>query len=71
MEGSPVTPASEVALAERLARIEVKLDTVLSKHDDHERRIRWLERAIWVAVGLAASLGGGIGAVVTKLLGVG
>ena len=56
-------------MAERLARIEVKLDAVLSKHDDHESRLRRLERALWVVTGFAAALGGGIGSVITKLLG--
>lgn len=33
-----------VTIADRLARIETKLDNVLKRDDDHEKRIRWLER---------------------------
>lgn len=65
--GAPLTADTE--LAERLARIEVKLDAVLSNHNDHESRIRRLERALWIATGFAAAFGGGIGSVITKLLG--
>lgn len=34
-------------LIERLTRIETKLDHAISATDDHERRIRVLERARW------------------------
>lgn len=30
-----------------MARIETKLDTVISGHDDHEKRIRALEANRW------------------------
>lgn len=34
----------EVLNADRLARIEVKLDLVLARYEDHETRIRHLEK---------------------------
>jgi hypothetical protein len=37
----------------RLARIETKLDAALSRADDHEGRIRSLERARWPLPSLA------------------
>lgn len=42
-----------VEMIERLSRLEAKLDRV----DDHESRIRKLERMIWVAAGAGAVLG--------------
>ena len=47
---------------------------VLEDHDDprttdHETRIRSLEQAKWILAGFAAALGGGSGAVISKLLG--
>lgn len=37
--------------------------------DDHERRIRSLERTKWMVAGAAAALGGGLGSAVTTLFG--
>jgi hypothetical protein len=56
---------------ERLVRIEVKLDQALIQHGDHETRIRRLERALWMAAGFAATAGGGVGALLTTVLGGG
>lgn len=65
--------SDEAVVAERLARIEVKLDHALTQHGedlkDHEARIRRLERALWIAAGFATTAGGGIGALVSQLLG--
>lgn len=54
---------------ERLVRIETKLDIVLAQHTDHEVRLRALERAKWIAAGIAAAGGGAVGTVVTRLMG--
>lgn len=51
-----------------LARIETKLDQVLTVAGDHEQRIRRLERAIWIAAGAASSVGGIAGTVASQLL---
>lgn len=56
--------------AERIARLEVKLDHATAQHTDHEGRIRQLERARWLATGFAASLGGLVGTVVATLFGL-
>lgn len=56
---------------ERLTRIEVKLDTQLTRADDHEQRIRRLERLMWGAAGAAAAAGGAIGAFAQQILGGG
>ena len=46
-----------------LARIETKLDRVVSDFTDHEIRIRGLEKARWILVGAAAVTGGAAGTV--------
>lgn len=53
---------------ERLVRIETKLDAALSKDDDHEQRIRALERARWPLPSAAVLLSAG--ALVTTLVGL-
>lgn len=42
-----------IEMVERLSKIETKLDRV----EDHENRIRKLERMIWVAAGAGAVAG--------------
>lgn len=72
-----VSPADELALFERLVRIETKLDSFNSTvaehgerirqletdntpggHQDHESRLRRLERNMWLLAGAAATGGG-------------
>ena len=50
-------------------RIRVLEDHVDPRTADHETRIRSLEQAKWVLAGFAAALGGGAGAVASKILG--
>lgn len=68
------------ATGERLARMETKLDALLTQfsgHEtrvqtsvtDHETRIRRLERALWIAAGAGLLGGGGLGAVAAQLMG--
>lgn len=47
---APIDPT----VAERLIRIETKLDAALSRGDDHETRIRALEKARWPIPSIAA-----------------
>jgi len=42
-----------VEMVSRLSKIETKLDRV----EDHETRIRKMERMVWIASGAAAALG--------------
>lgn len=60
-----VAPGDELALFERLVRIETKLDAFNERGTDHEARIRRLEKSFWIAVGAAATGGG----VASQLLG--
>lgn len=54
---------------ERLVRIETKLDAWLLRSDDHESRLRKLERALWIGMGATAVVGGALGGGVAKLIG--
>ena len=35
-----------------LSRLETKMNGVCKKQDDHEKRIRFLEKSIWIAIGV-------------------
>lgn len=63
-----VSPADELALFERLVRIETKLDTFNERSTDHESRIRRLERTMWIAVGAAGAGGGILGQLIAPLI---
>lgn len=41
----------------KLARLETKVDQLLSEAHDHETRIRAVERKVWTFSGVAAVLG--------------
>jgi hypothetical protein len=67
---------------ERLARIEEKLNAILTQMigndsrvelhiTDHETRLRKLERALWIATGAGLVAGGSAGAIVAQLMGAG
>lgn len=53
-------------LSRWLERVEGKLDKQL---DDHETRLRKVEKFMYVATGLSAALGSGIGSFVGKTFG--
>ena len=53
-------------LARSLSRIEVKIDKV---SDDHESRLRKVEKAVYMSLGLAgAGVASGIGTFITSIL---
>lgn len=54
---------------ERLTRIEVKLDAAISRADDHENRLRRLERTVWAVAGAAAIAGGAVSGGLLRVLG--
>jgi len=66
-----VTRAGEtdaVDMNTSLVRIETKLDMALGRVEDHEGRLRQIERAIWRAAGVAAAIGGTIGVAAAAVL---
>lgn len=54
---------------EKVDGLGSKLDAVLRMEDDHENRLRRLERAGYVAIGLAVASGGAAGAFSSMLTG--
>lgn len=47
----------EQEVLQRLTRIETRLNNGINKvQDDHEKRIRFLEKGFWVAIGSIALL---------------
>lgn len=54
-----------------LARMEVKLDHALTRGEDHETRLRVLEKKVWVASGIAAAVSGLASSWLTNVLGPG
>jgi hypothetical protein len=52
--------ADDVTSVERPARIETKLDMWHNAANDHETRLRRLERLMWVAVGISMTRGSGL-----------
>jgi hypothetical protein len=50
-----------------LARIEQKIDAATAATTDHEGRLRRVERALWLATGTAAAVGGVAGKLVGLL----
>lgn len=66
-------PGSAGDQFERLVRVETKLDQLLDRiipaQEDHETRIRKLERMIWVATGAALAGGGAAGALASQIMG--
>lgn len=64
---------TESEIRDRLVRIETKLDRILGDDsgglEDHEQRLRRLERWMFLLTGAAATLGSSAGVVVSKLLG--
>lgn len=55
--------------ADHESRIRVLEDHIDPRILDHESRVRSLEQAKWILAGFAAALGGGAGAVMSKILG--
>lgn len=54
-----------------VAAMAAKLDAALSIGEDHERRLRALERWRWMAAGIGAAGGGILGAAAAVLQAVG
>lgn len=58
---------NERHIIESLAEIKTLLQTVVSKSEDHEVRLRSLERAKWIVAGLAAAGGGTLGSIFSNI----
>ena len=76
MADAPVPVPGEIALVitgkdiwEKLDRIEAQVNGLPKKVDDHETRIRLLERKIWGASAVVGFLAAGGATVATRLIG--
>jgi hypothetical protein len=56
--------------SQRLIRIETLLIGMTSKGDDHEMRIRRLEKVLYIGIGIAAAGGSAIGSYIGQLGGI-
>jgi Mg/Co/Ni transporter MgtE len=65
-----VTLAQVYSLLQETAKKFDSLADVPSKVDDHEVRIRAIEKYLWIWIGAAAVLGAGAGQVIQRLFGV-
>jgi hypothetical protein len=54
---------------QKLDEVRVDLKPVLAAIPDHESRLRALERRMWIASGVAAVLGGGLGKMISAWTG--
>ena len=62
-----MSTGTEREVLDRLVSIETKLDIAISRVDDHESRVRRLERVVWIAAGAASAAGGVLGALARNL----
>lgn len=67
--GAVTITAKEVY--DKLSELVVAMSPVPARVEDHETRLRSLERKVWAAAGFAAAIGTGIGTVLSQLLGSG
>lgn len=63
------TQASPEPVEVTVARIDEKVTTLLRQRDDHEARIRRLERWVWFATGAAAAVGSAAGSLTSTIVG--
>lgn len=62
----PSIYAEVVATRAEVAKLSQRIDTL----PDHERRLRWLEKAVWASGGVGTAIGGTIVVVAMKALGL-
>ena len=53
--------------SQRLVRIETLLLNIVSKGDDHETRIRRLEKVLYIGIGFAAAAGSAVGSYLGRI----
>lgn len=66
MDNVEITPKE---IYDKLVELVVAMSPVPSRIEDHENRLRTLERKIWMAAGFAAAIGTGLGTALSQILG--
>lgn len=66
MDNVEITPKE---IYDKLVELVVAMSPVPARMEDHETRLRSLERKIWMAAGFAAAIGTGLGTVLSQLIG--
>lgn len=66
-KGLTVVELTPPSVEAQLAVINTKLDVLIATRDDHEIRIRGLERFKWVLVGIALASGGVAQAIASQI----
>ncbi len=64
----PVTITGK-EIYDKLSELVVVMSPVPARVEDHEVRIRGLEKKIWAAAGFAAAVGTGLGTALSQILG--
>jgi len=57
MESANGVRVTSAEIYSKLLEVEHKVNTVVDAVPDHERRIRGLEKAVWVAAGVGTAIG--------------
>lgn len=60
---------SQEVLKDTLGPMALRMTAVEQAQADHENRIRRLERAVWIAAGVAAAVGSTAGSILSTALG--
>jgi hypothetical protein len=71
MSNVPEEPVARVTLTriyEKLLDVEAKVDPLPRRVDDHEIRIRAIEKYLWVWIGAAGVGGAGLGQLINTLI---
>ncbi len=66
MDNVEITPRE---IYDKLVELVVTMAPLPVAVQDHENRLRSLERKIWAAAGFAAALGTGLGTVLSQIIG--
>lgn len=56
-------------VSNKITELAVAVSPIPARFDDHETRLRALEKKIWAAAGFAAAIGTGLGTALSQIFG--
>lgn len=65
----PVVKVTLTTIYNKLLEVEDKVDPLPLKVEDHEVRLRAIEKYLWIWIGAAGACGAGAAQVISKLIG--